>query len=165
MSHHSSRTVLVAALAVFLCLFSAFPSTAQKSTLPPALDTSNPQPAFIKNQLQVSVDLARKTIAGFEAMPPDDSIPIDESTLQNARNTYVLIRAARHGIELNQAQSKFPDPVMNLAYKRVTDAWNIARAPAERATYAVPRAQYISESIQGLNQVVRLINQALVIIP
>ncbi len=149
-----------------LCLLWASPALAQKSNLPPTLNTSNPQSGFIKNQLKISTDLARKTLAGLEAMPADDSIPIDESMLQNARDTYVLIRAARHGMELAKEQSRFPDPVMDLAYKRVTDAWNLARNPVDRSSSAgIPRGQYIQESIQSLNQAVRLINQAMMIMP
>ena len=155
------------ASAVFgLCLVWAAPALAQKSTLPPTLITSNPQSAFIKNQLNISIDLARKTLAGLEAMPADDSIPIDESMLQNARNTYVLIRAARHGMELAKEGSRYPDPVMDLAFKRVQEAWATARTPIDRSSSAgIPRGQYIQESIQQLNLVVRLLNQAVVIMP
>jgi hypothetical protein len=149
-----------------LCLIWASPALAQKTTLPPSLNTSNPQSAFIKNQLTISTDLARKTLAGLEAMPPDNSIPIDESMLQNARDTYVLIRAARHGIELAKEQSRYPDPVMDLVYKRVTNAWNLARNPVDRSSSAgIPRQQYIQESIQSLNQAIRLVNQAMMLMP
>lgn len=158
--------LLLATVSLTLCLGPTSPAGAQKTTLPPNLNTANPQSAFIKNQLQISTDLAKKTIAGLEAMPADDSIPIDESMLQNARNTYVLIRAARHGMELAKEQRKFPDPVMDLAYKRVTDAWNLARGPVDRSSSAgIPRRQYISESISGLNQTIRLLNQAMIIMP
>lgn len=160
------RLLLSAATVLTLCLTLVLPAPAQKTTLPPNLNTSNPQSAFIKNQLKISTDLARKTLAGLEAMPADDSIPIDESMLQNARNTYVLIRAARHGMELAREQSRIPDPVMDLAYKRVTDAWNLARNPVDRSSSAgIPRQQYISESIQQLNLAVRLINQAMMLMP
>jgi len=161
-----SRRLGVAAGVLGLCLLWASPALAQKTTLPPTLNTSNPQSAFIKNQLKISTDLARKTLAGLETMPADDSIPIDERMLQNARDTYVLIRAARHGMELAKETSRFPDPTMDLAYKRVDQAWNLARNPVDRSSSAgIPRAQYIQESIQSLNQVIRLINQAMMIMP
>jgi hypothetical protein len=161
----ASRLLLLATT-LTVCLTAAVPALAQKSTLPPDLNVSKPQTAFIKNQLTISTDLARKTLAGLETMSSDDSIPIDESMLQNARNTYVLIRAARHGMELNKETSKFPDPTMDLAFKRVNEAWNLARNPVDRSTSGgIPRPQYIQESIQSLNQVIRLLNQALTIMP
>jgi len=161
-----SRLLPSATAILGLCLISASPALAQKTTLPPSLNTSNPQSAFIKNQLGISTDLARKTLAGLGAMPSDDSIPIDEGMLQNARDTYVLIRAARHGMELAKERSRYPDPVMDLAYKRVTDAWNLARSPVDRSSSAgIPRQQYIKESIQNLSQAIRLLNQAMMLIP
>jgi hypothetical protein len=166
MTPGGSRLLPLATAVLGLCLIWASPALAQKTTLPPGLNTSNPQSAFIKNQLKISTDLARKTLAGLEAMPPDDSIPIDEGMLQNARDTYVLIRAARHGMALAKEQSRYPDPVMDLVYKRVTDAWNLARSPVDRSSSAgIPRQQYIQESIQSLNQAIRLVNQAMMLMP
>lgn len=161
-----SRLLPLATAVLGLCLILASTALAQKTTLPPGLNTSNPQNAFIKNQLRISTDLARKTLAGLEAMPPDDSIPIDAGMLQDARDTYVLIRAARHGMELAKEQSRYPDPVMDLVYKRVTDAWNLARNPIDRSSSAgIPRQRYIQESIQSLNQAIRLVNQAMMLMP
>ena len=160
------RYFTLAAAAVALSLVWVGPIRAQKTTLPPSLNTSNPQPAFIKNQLKVASDLGRKTLARLEAMPVDDSMPIDEAMLQNARDTYVLIRAARHGMELAKVQSRFPDPTLDLAFKRVDAAWNLARGPVDRASsLGIPRAQYRQESIQHLNQAVRLLDQAMIIMP
>lgn len=159
----STRAIVAAVIA--LSLVWAGPAPAQKTTLPPSLNTSNPQSAFIKNQLKVARDLGRKALAGLEAMPADDSMPIDETTLQNARDAYVLIRAARHGMELAKEQSRFPDPTLDLAFKRVDAAWNLARGPVDRARSGIPRAQYKQESIQNLNQAVRLLDQAMVIMP
>jgi hypothetical protein len=155
----------LAAAALALNLVLAGPIRAQKTTLPPSLNTSNPKPAFIKNQLKVAGDLGRKTLAGLEALPVDDSVPIDEATLQNARDTYVLIRAARHGMELNKEQSRFPDPTMDLAYKRVDTAWNMARTPVDSASSAISRAQYKQVAIQSLSGALRLLDQAMIIMP
>jgi hypothetical protein len=154
-----------AAVAVALGLMWTPSAMAQKTTLPSSLNTSNPQSAFIKNQLRVAVDLGRKALAGFEASPGDDSMPIDEVTLQSARDTYVLIRAARHGMELAKANSRFPDPVLDLAFKRVDEAWNLARYPVDRASWGMNRQQYLQESIQNLSRAVRLLDQTLVIMP
>ena len=161
-----SRPLPLATAVLGLCLLWASPALAQKTTLPPSLTTPSPQSAVIKNQLNMATDLARKTIRGLEAMAADGSIPIDEGMLQNARNTYVLIRAARHGMELAKAQSRFPDPALDLAYKRVTDAWNLARSPVDRSSSAgIPRPQYIRESMRSLNQAVRLLNLVMMLLP
>ena len=161
----ASKLLAVVAAASALSLLWAAPALAQKTTLPPSLNTSKPQSAFIKNQLGIAVDLGRKTLAGLQALPVDDSIPIDEGTLQNARDTYVLIRAARHGMELAKANNRFSDPVLELSYKRVDSAWNLARTPVDRASDGVSRQQYLQESIRNLSEALRLLDQALVLMP
>ena len=151
--------------ALTLSMLWAAPALAQKTTLPPSLNTSKPQSVFIKQQLRTAVELGKKTLAGLQAMPADDSIPIDEGTLQNARDTYVLIRAARHGMELAKETTRFPDPVMDMAFKRVDSAWNLSRGPVDRASSAMSRQRYLDESIQSLTQALRQLDQALVIMP
>jgi hypothetical protein len=161
----ASKLAIYSAVVIALCLACSTPALAQQTTLPPSLNTSVPKTAFIKNQLKIAGDLARKTIAGLEAMPYDDSIPMDEVTLQNARDTYVLIRAARHGMELAKEQSRYPDPVMDVAFKRVDLAWAKARWPVDRITSSVPRQLFVQESIQQLSEAVRLLNQASMLMP
>jgi hypothetical protein len=160
-----SRLLTFAAVAVALSLMWPALAMAQKTTLPPSLNTSKPQSAFIKNQLRIAADLGRKTLAGLQALPADDSMPIDEGMLQNARDTYVLIRAARRGMELAKETSRFPDPVMDMAFKRVDQAWNLSRNPVDRSVSGISRAQYLQESIQSLRQALQLLDQALVIMP
>jgi hypothetical protein len=161
----ASKLLAVVAAALALNLLEAAPILAQKTTLPPSLNTSKPQGAFIQHQLRIAVDLGRRTLAGLQALPADDSIPIDEGTLQNARDTYVLIRAARHGMELAKETSRFPDPVMEMAFKRVDSAWNLSRGPVDRASSAMNRQRYLEESVQSLSRAVQLLDQALVIMP
>src|SRR5712691_12655027 len=98
MIHAASKLLAVIAAALVLSLPGAAPALAQKTTLPPSLNTSRPESAFIRNQLKVAGQLGNKALAGFQASPSDDSVPIDETALQNARDAYVLIRAARHGM-------------------------------------------------------------------
>jgi hypothetical protein len=148
-----------------LLLAPARPAAAQKTTLPPSVITSSPQGAVIGNQLRMAAKLGREALAGIEALPRDDSVPIDEATLQAARNTYVLIRAARHGLELSKASKKFGDPLQELAYKRLTDAWNLARGPVDRASSGISRQEYISSSVRDLSQSLRLVDQVLVLLP
>jgi len=161
----ASKLFAVVAAALVLSLLGPAPALAQKTTLPPSLNVSKPQSEFIKHQLRTSVELGKKTLAGLEAMPVDDSIPIDPATLQNANDTYVLIRAARHGMELAKEARRFPDPVMDMAFKRVDSAWNLSRAPVGMASSAMSRQKYIQESVQSLGQAVRLLDQALLIMP
>ena len=161
----ASKLFAVFAAAVVLSLLGPASALAQKTTLPPSLNVSRPQSAFIRNQLVVSVELGKKTLAGLQAMPVDDSIPIDEGTLQNANDTYVLIRAARHGMELAKEARRFPDPVMDMAFKRVDSAWNLSRVPVGMASSAVNRQRFIQESTQSLTRAVQQLEQALVIMP
>ncbi len=161
----ASKLLAVVAAALALNLLEAAPILAQKTTLPPSLNTSKPQGAFIQHQLRIAVDLGRRTLAGLQALPADDSIPIDEGTLQNARDTYVLIRAARHGMELAKANNRFSDPVLELSYKRVDQAWNLARTPVDRASDGIGRRQYLQESIRNLSEALRLLDQVLVLMP
>jgi hypothetical protein len=53
--------------------------------------------------------------------------------------------------------------MLDLACKRVDQAFNLARYPVDFT--GVPRSEYISNSVQNLNQAIRLINQTLVILP
>jgi hypothetical protein len=68
-------------------------------------------------------------------------------------------------MELAREQRRFPDPVMDLAFKRVTDAWNFSRIPVDKANWGIARQQYLQESIPSLRQAIRLLNQALVMMP
>lgn len=138
---------------------------AQKTSLPASVITPSPQPAVISRQLKLAQQLARKSLAGLEATSSDEATPIDESVIQAARDTYVLIRAARHGMELSQSTRKFPDPVMDLTFKRVTQAWDLARIPVDKYSWGIARGDYLRQSIPALSQVVRLLDQTLVTMP
>src|SRR5712692_10612036 len=121
----------ILAAVVILCSLTGhpLPAYAQKTSLPASTITASSERAVIKNQLAMASRLGRRALAGLQAAPRDDSIPLDEGTLQAARDTYVLIRAALHGLDLTRQTQKFPDPVVDLAYKRLTEAWNLSRSP------------------------------------
>jgi len=55
------------------------------------------------------------------------------------------------------------DPMLELAFKRVDEASVLIRYAADYT--GIGRAEYISTSVQNLNKAVRLINQALLILP
>ena len=125
--------------------------------------TPSPDPSVYKFQLMEAVALGRKTLRGIAALPYNDSIPIDPSVLNDARSTYVLIRAARHGMELQRERKKYADPMLDLAFKRIDHAWNLARFPIDYRDW--PRNQYIPRATKDLTEALRLIDQALVILP
>jgi len=90
---------------------------------------------------------------------------LSASVIQAARDTYVLIRAARHGMELAKSAQTFPDPVLDLTLKRVTQAWDLSRIPVDEYSWGIPRVDYRGQSIPALSQSMRLLDQALVMMP
>ena len=122
------------------------------------------EPAVFKAQLRQASLLGRRTIREIQALPVDDSVPVDPQVRYNARQVYVLLRAGRWGMELAmQRETNFHDPMLKLAHKRVDQAWNLARTPVDNT--ALPRAEYVSTSVRDLTSALRLIDQALMIIP
>jgi hypothetical protein len=125
--------------------------------------TPSPNPAIYTSQLREAVVLGQKTLRAIEALPNDDAVPIEPKVLNDANSTYALIRAARHGMELQREGAKYPDPILEVAFKRVDAAWNLARVPIDYR--GLPRHQYIPRATADLSQALRLINQALAILP
>jgi len=158
-----SRTVpILAALLGVAILFLTWVGPVQSQD-----PTASRNPAIYKTQLREAVTLGRKTLKEIEAIPNDDSIPIDPKVLNDARSTYVLVRAARHGMELqreyNSDRGRYSDPILELAFKRVDHAWDLSRVPIDYQ--GLPRNQYISRAIRDLSDAIRLIDQALIILP
>lgn len=121
-------------------------------------------PAVFKLQLRQASLLCKRIAQEIQGLSPDDPAPIDPALKGRAHQNYALLRAARWGMELaKQREESYKDPMLDLAYKRVDQAFNLARYPVDFT--GVPRSEYISNSVQNLNQAVRLINQALVILP
>ena len=141
------------------------PAGAQTSSLPTSVITPSPQSSVISNQLRLAKQLGGKALAGLQAARSDGAIPIEPSVIQAARDTYVLIRAARHGIELAKSAQKFPDPVLDFTFKRVTQAWDLSRIPVDKYSWGIPRADYLRQSIPALSQAMRLLDQALAVMP
>ena len=138
---------------------------AQHSTLSPDVIAPSKENVVIRNQLTLAKKLEQQALEKMIAMPRDNSVPIDPVAHQAATNAYVLIRAARHGMGWQKEAKRYPDPVLDLVYKRVDDAWNLARWPVDRATWAMERADYIQTSAERMTQVIRLLDQALVMMP
>jgi len=122
------------------------------------------EPRVIAEQLREAAALGRNVLRDLEALPPDDSIPIDAQLYERARRTYYLIRTARYGLEAARSRQTYQDPMLTLAFKRVDQAWELSRTPVDAAK-SLPRAEYRAVSIRDLNTAVRLVNQALALLP
>jgi hypothetical protein len=136
---------------------------------PPPLQAQQTQssrdPAVIATQLRQALQVGRKALAGLHTLPADDAVPIDPAVLEAARETYILVRAARHGMELARERQRFPDPMLDVAFKRVDEAWNLSRTPADKASWGLPRRQYLDMSIRDLTRALHLLDQALLLLP
>jgi hypothetical protein len=139
--------------------------SAQKVTLDPSVVKPSPDLNTIKTQLRSGVTLGRKVLEELRASPTDDSIPMDPKVIQDARNTYALIRAAREGMEFRKDRQKVPDPVFDLGFKRVTDAWGLSRTAAEPNNWTGQRQAYLEASSRDLRRALQLVEQALLILP
>ena len=155
---HSFRTIIVA-FTLFALLIAPNLGNSQEFNFPASKD-----PAVFKAQLLQFVQLTRKNLLEIQALPVDDSSPVDQSLINSAHTAYALIRSALHGMELALDQQTYKDPALILAKKRVEQAWNLARFPAQ--SQSVPtRAEWVSRSVQNLTQALRLVQQAQAILP
>jgi len=148
-----------------------FTRSAGAQGVPDSMFKSSKDTAVIKSQLKLAVALGGEVLAGLRASPVDDSVPLDPALVKKARETYALVRAGRHGFELewewNEGKKNIlPDPIKELAFKRVDRAWNLSRTPVDLvSSLGVSRAEYLQRSTEDLSQAIQLINQALVILP
>ena len=142
------------------------PVAAQKTTLDGNTLAASKNPAVIKNQLTLAARFGRRALAGLAATSPDAPMPPEDSVLQPARDTYVLIRAALGSLQYARESRRFQDPLIELAYKKVFDAWNLSRVPVDRASSGgSSRRQYLALSVRDLRQALRLVDQALMLLP
>ena len=125
----------------------------------------------IKSQLRLAVTFGSDVLARLQAAPTDDSVPIDPVLLRKARDTYALIRAGRHGFELEREWNEgkkgiLPDPIKDLAFKRVDNAWNLSRTTVDlSSSLGIPRAEYLQRSADDMSRAIQQLNQALAILP
>lgn len=152
-------------LALLLCVAWASPSFAQKTTLPVSAYTASNKSAVYTGQLRMASEIGRRALTSLQAAPTDEGVPLEESVVQPARDTYVLIRAARHGIELAREDRKISDPLLELAFKRVDDAWNLSRTPVDKLSWGMTRQEYLDISVRDLTKALRLVDQVLVLLP
>lgn len=116
-------------------------------------------------QLEKARRIGGKALLGLQAAPTDESVPIDTSVLQAVRDNYVLIRAAKQGMEVFKSDLKFPDPLMDMAVQRITSAWHLARTPVDQHSWGLSRQDYLTASVRDLSRSLQLLEQALAILP
>jgi hypothetical protein len=141
------------------------PAHAQKTSLPANVVRIGKEQTWWTGQLRMARQIGGQALVGLQNAPTDDSVPIDEGVLQATRDTYVLIRAAKAGIEIFKGEQKFPDPIMDLTLQRVTQAWNLARTPVDKISWGLSRQEYLTLAIRDLGTSLRLMDQVLIVLP
>ena len=162
----SLRLKILAASAI-LCLLVAhpLPASAQKSTIPESMYQGSLDKRVMADQLRLAAKIGRRALAGLQASPDDVSVPLDQNVIQAARETYALIRAARHGLEMLIGNQTFPNPIDQMAFKQITEAWDRSRYPIDKLSWAgIPRGQYLSESVQNLSQALQIVGRVLILL-
>jgi hypothetical protein len=152
-----SSLVIVALVGTVILL--ASPEAALSQNDPPV----SPNPAIYKGELQQAVALTRTNLRDIQALPGDDSAPLPPQLIERCRSAYILIRAARYGMEKAHDRQRYSDPVFELAFKRVDDAWTQLRMPVDGR--GMVRNHYISQATANLTSAIRLMDQALMMIP
>jgi hypothetical protein len=153
------------ALLLLVSLASASPAPAQKTTVHESLLAQRPDPTWWMGQLRQARQFGDKALAGLQASDRSNSDLVEETVLQAARDTYVLIRAARGGIETARTDRRFSGPILDLVFRRVDEAWNLARVPVDQVTSGRSRADYLDASIPSLQRALRLLDQVFVLMP
>jgi hypothetical protein len=156
------------ALALFslvLLAMAAVPADAQKTTLPASATVVKRDQKWWTGQLRLARELGQKALIAFQNAPTDEGSPIDEAVHQAARDYYVLIRAARYGIEGAVNDDKWHDPVLGLAARKVNEAWHLSRSPVDKASSSMPRQEYLALAVRDLGQSVRLLDLVLITLP
>lgn len=167
----ASRSRLAPSLVVLAALLGTAAPVSGQSSVPSSRLTPSADPAVTKSQLKLAVQLGGEVLAGPQAIPIDDSVPIDPIVIKKARETYALIRAGRTGFKLRKEWNEgrkevVPDPIMDLAFKRVDLAWDLSRTPLDLlSSLGVTRQEYLRRSTDDLSRAIQLVNQALVLLP
>lgn len=135
------------------------------SSLPAEQLRVGPEKVQWMGQLNLARAIGARALAGLRNTPMTESAIVDDEVLQAARDNYMLLRAATQGMTVFMGKQKYPDPIMDLALKRVTTAFHLAGPPVDKYTWGISRPEYLTEAISDLDQSIRLVDQALVLIP
>jgi hypothetical protein len=162
----SSRCASFRLLVLLFASLTWLPSAqAQQTSLPEGAARIGKQQVWWTGQLRMAKQTGERALVGLQSTPVDDAIPIEETVLQAARDTYVLIRAAKAGMEIFKGEQKYPDPLTDIALRRVTEAWNLARTPVDKVSWGLSRQQYLALAVQDLGKSLRLLDQTLILLP
>lgn len=164
MRHQALSRSLTVVLALVL-MAAAVPVHAQKTTVPGSTTVVKREQKWWTGQLRLAREFGRKALIGFQNAPTDDGTPIDEAVHQAARDAYVLIRAARYGIEGAINDDKFHDPMLEITARKINEAWHLCRSPVDKASSSMPRQEYLALAVRDLGQSMRLLDQVLIILP
>ena len=164
MRHQALSRSLTVVLALVL-MAAAAPAHAQKTTVPGSTTVVKREQKWWTGQLRLAREFGRKALIGFQNAPTDDGTPIDEAVHQAARDAYVLIRAARYGIEGAINDDKFHDPMLEITARKINEAWQLCRSPVDKASSSMARQEYLALAVRDLGQSMRLLDQVLIILP
>lgn len=156
---------LPALLSLVVLAMAATPADAQKTTLPASTTVVKRDQKWWTGQLRIARELGQKALIGFQNAPTDEGSPIDEAVHQAARDYYVMIRAARYGIEGSVNDDKWRDPVLELTSRKVDEAWHLSRSAVDNASSSMPRQEYLALAVRDLHQSVRLLDLVLITLP
>jgi len=159
----SSRLVMAVVAVVAAMALGAQGAEAQSTTLPPIKGQADPQVQKALNQLHTAIREEKRALEIYQTLGPTDDITEGHKA---ATNAYVAIRAARTNMGEIKARKKYSDPVMDLAYEKVTQAWNRARGPVDHvAPPGNGRMPYIQTAMRQMNEVIVWLEQILLMWP
>lgn len=160
----SLRTLAAIAILCSLVVHTP-PVSAQKTSFPESMYQGSVDRRVTMDQLRLAARIGRKALAGLRESPHDASIPLDQDMIQAARETYGLIRAARHGLEMAIGNQKAPNPIDQMAFKQLTEAWDRSRYPIDRLSWAgIPREQYLTDSVQNLTRALQIVDRVIILL-
>lgn len=135
------------------------------SSLPDRETQVGKDKALWTSQLHKAKQIGQRALVGLQNAPADDSAPIDARVLQAVRDNYILLRAAKMGMEVFRGDLKFPDPLLDMAVQRITNAWDLARTPVNQYDSGMPRQEYLNVAVRDLSRSMQLLDQTLVLLP
>jgi len=156
---------LIALLSLVSLAVVAAPAEAQKTTLPDSTTVVKRDQRWWTGQLRLAREFGRKALIGYQNAPTDEGSPIDPAVHQAARDTYVLMRAAQSGIAGSVRDDKWNDPILEITFRKVTEAWHLARVPVDKASSSMARQEYLELSVGNLTRSMRLLDQVLITLP
>jgi len=159
------RRMLVVTLVVALAFFGRVSWQAPAHAQADIDIKGSRDPATIKSQLRMARQFGDKTLKALREELPEPSGHFTPETVHTAKLTYAYIRAAKGGIEIALSMQRFPDPVLGLTHKKVEEAWNLARPAASKITWDLSRQDFLAEAVPSLTRSMRLVDQALILMP